>query len=230
MAGWLRRPRCQGLTVAQPPNRTRLSRATASKMRLGNVDMALNLVRSTALRWPLSQGRLRMQVAVLALISLAGSACVGNGVGVPAPPESGSAVPRTWPEIQSLILEPHCAQLCHHGGASPKGLSLESAVALQNLVGVASSELPSMQRVAPGHPENSYLIVKLAPSDMRRVGSRMPRTGPPFLTGGQVDALRRWITAGATKDWKADAADAGPTVVSGPDVDAGSQPDAQEEP
>ena len=192
--------------------------------------MATNLTRAFALRWPLSQGRLRMQVAVLALIGLLGGACVGNGVGVPAPPESGSAVPRTWPEIQALILEPHCAQLCHHGGASPKGLSLESAMALQNLVGVASAELPSMLRVAPGHPESSYLIVKLVPADMRRVGSRMPRTGPPFLTSGQIDALRRWITAGATKDWKANSADAGPTVVATPDVDAGSQPDTQEEP
>ena len=171
-----------------------------------------------------------MQSVAAGLVCMGLCACVGSGVGVPAPPESGSSVPRTWPEIQAQILDPKCAQLCHHGGGAPKGLSLENAVAYQNLVGVASAELPSLQRVAPGRPDESYLIVKVAPMDPRRVGSRMPRTGPPFLTGGQIAALRSWITAGASKDWKYDATDAGSTVVPTPDVDAGSQPDTQEDP
>jgi len=83
-----------------------------------------------------------------------------------------------------------------------------------------------MLRAAPGKPDDSDLSVKLAAAEPRRVGARMPRTGPPFLTGAQLSALRKWIAAGATTDWRADAADAGATVVPAPEVDAG---DAQEE-
>lgn len=156
------------------------------------------------------------------LLALTVAGCVGNGVGVPAPAEPGGAGPKTWPEIQSQILEPTCAQPCHHGGASPKGLALDSASAYKMLVGVASSEVPSMLRVAPGKPEDSYLIVKLVGSDPRRVGSRMPRTGPPFLSSAQVTALRHWIQAGATTDWKDQPADAEVLMV--PMPDAGGEP------
>lgn len=164
-----------------------------------------------------------MQVLLLTWLC---AACVGSGEGVPAPPESGGVAPRTWPEIQAQILEPMCAQSCHHGGASPKGLSLDNAVALQNLVGVAAAEVPSMQRVAPGRPEDSYLIVKIAAMDPRRVGARMPRNGPPFLTNAQIGALRKWIAEGASKDWHADAADAGATLL--PGAGAGADASADE--
>lgn len=56
-------------------------------------------------------------------------------------------------------------------------------------------------RVEPGWPEDSYLIVKIASTDPRRVGSRMPRTGPPFVSGRQVQAVKRWIRDGAAEDW-----------------------------
>jgi hypothetical protein len=67
------------------------------------------------------------------------------------------------------------------------------------LVGVASSRKAGAVRVIPGDPANSYLIHKLegGPS---LVGERMPRTGGPFLTQGQVDIIRRWIALGARND------------------------------
>jgi len=128
-------------------------------------------------------------------------ACVGSGEGVPAEGESGGEVPRTFGEIQTNVIGPMCAAPCHFGGAAPKGLSLEANVMLGNLVGVGSVEVPGMVRVLPGHPEDSYLITKVVPADPRRVSSRMPRTGPPFLTSAQVNALRQWIKEGAKADW-----------------------------
>jgi hypothetical protein len=33
-----------------------------------------------------------------------------------------------------------------------------------------------------------------------RVGERMPRTGGPYLTEGQVAIIKRWIALGAPND------------------------------
>lgn len=216
MLAWLKRPRCHGWTVAQALARQQTTRQRAIRQRMA-VPTALRV----QLRQVLPSAR-RLPIALALLCA----ACVGNGVGVPAPPEAGT-VPTTWPQIQAQILGPMCAQPCHHGGAAPKGLALDDAGALQNLVGVASAELPGMQRVAPGQPDESYLIVKVSATDARRVGARMPRTGPPYLTSGQIAALRKWISAGATTTWDANAIDAGSTMM--PGADSGAV-DAQEEP
>ena len=88
-----------------------------------------------------------------------------------------------------------CTQ-CHTGATAPLGLNLTSSVAYANLVGVPSRQKPALMRVAPGDPDNSYLVHKLeGRSDI--VGQRMPRTAGPFLTEGQMMVIRRWIALGA---------------------------------
>lgn len=91
-----------------------------------------------------------------------------------------------------------CTQ-CHTaagGRTPPQGLNLDAGAAYANLVGVASRQKPELQRVAPGSPDNSYLIHKLdGRADI--VGQRMPRTSGPFLTEGQMMVIRRWIELGA---------------------------------
>jgi hypothetical protein len=149
-----------------------------------------------------------------ALALCLGAACVGSGLGVPNDEPDPEAVPKTYQEIQSMIFDPMCAAQCHRGGAAPKGLSLEPLRAIKNLVGVESVEVPGLLRVAPGEPEQSYLISKILPADPRRVGSRMPRTGPPFVSTRQINAIKRWIAAGATETWI------------DRDIDAGARADA----
>jgi hypothetical protein len=71
------------------------------------------------------------------------------------------------------------------------------AAAHAALVGVASVQVPSLQRVSPGNPADSYLIRKLegAPGI---VGVQMPRPiGAPPLEQATIDAIRLWITNGA---------------------------------
>jgi hypothetical protein len=63
------------------------------------------------------------------------------------------------------------------------------------LVGIASLEVPALQRVTAGNPNNSYLIRKLE-GGPNIVGSRMPLLGPP-LPQTTIDAIRLWITNGA---------------------------------
>jgi hypothetical protein len=76
-------------------------------------------------------------------------------------------------------------------------LRLDNANSYGMLVGIASSESPGILRVAPGDPDNSYLIQKL--EGTASVGSQMPLGAPP-LEQASIDVIRQWISAGAIDD------------------------------
>ena len=76
------------------------------------------------------------------------------------------------------------------------GLTLDHDVAYAQLVNVASREQPGVMRVAPGNPDASYIVHKLE-GQPGIVGRRMPFNGPPYLTAGQIQIMRRWIEIGA---------------------------------
>lgn len=160
------------------------------------------------------------------LLWLASGACVGSGVGIPDAAGVSGEVPQSFEEIQLVIFDPSCVP-CHRGGAAPKGLSLEPGRSHSLLVGVPSTEVPELLRVAPGSANDSYLVAKLAPFDSRRIGGRMPRNGPPYLNDAQLRAIKRWIDDGAAVDWvdTGDQIDAG-IADAAPPYDAVSIPDA----
>ena len=111
----------------------------------------------------------------------------------PPPPEEEV----TLSQLQESIFSPRCA-VCHSGtGAElPESMNLTSvAESGAALVGVASTQQPAVLRVAPGDPENSYLIHKLE-GRAGIEGVRMP-FGGPFLSDAEIDQVRAWITAGA---------------------------------
>jgi hypothetical protein len=66
------------------------------------------------------------------------------------------------------------------------------------LVNVPSSQRPGAVLVIPGDPDNSYLVRKIEGRDIN--GLRMPRSGPPFMTDGQISVIRRWIEVGAPRN------------------------------
>jgi hypothetical protein len=66
-------------------------------------------------------------------------------------------------------------------------------------VNVASRGKAGAIRVIPGDPDNSYLVKKLEGS-AGISGRRMPFSGPPYLTDGQILILRRWIALGAPRN------------------------------
>lgn len=99
-------------------------------------------------------------------------------------------------DVVALFTERCSFAGCHGGGAPAAGLRLEPAVAFDNLIGVASTQQPAMQRVAPGAPEASYLIAKLSPTPP--VGSQMPLGGA--LTAAELALVRGWIAAGAPRE------------------------------
>jgi uncharacterized protein (TIGR03118 family) len=102
----------------------------------------------------------------------------------------------TLAQLQASIFTPRCSG-CHTGGggALPASMDLTSASATHAaLVGVTSQEVPALQRVSAGAPDNSYLIRKL--EGTQTVGGRMP-LGGPFLSQTEIDQVRAWIQAGA---------------------------------
>ncbi len=103
----------------------------------------------------------------------------------------------TLPSIQTNVFTPICAVPgCHVGASAQQGLMLDSVQnSFLDLVGVSSNEIPSLMRVDPGNPDNSYLVQKIegAPSI---VGAQMPLNQPPLSTD-QIDAIRQWILNGA---------------------------------
>jgi hypothetical protein len=90
---------------------------------------------------------------------------------------------------------------CHtNTGRNPSGgMNLNHDVAYDQIVNVPSARKPGAIRVIPGDPEHSYLVHKIEGlSDI--VGIRMPFSGPPYLTDGQILILKRWIANGAARN------------------------------
>lgn len=110
---------------------------------------------------------------------------------------SNGAAAATLTQLQAEIFGPICSG-CHNGvGTSLPGVqNLTSAAAtFKSLVGVPSIEQPSVERVNPGNPDVSYVVLKLegAPSIS---GARMP-FGGPYLSAAQIAQVESWISAGA---------------------------------
>jgi hypothetical protein len=139
----------------------------------------------------------KIVLVFLLLAPILASCTGGDGSGLPPRVPPGAFGPN-FSEIQASILAPSCATTgCHLGAGAPQGLRLDNANSYGMLVGVASSESPGILRVAPGDPDNSYLIQKL--EGTASVGSQMPLGAPP-LEQASIDVIRQWISAGAIDD------------------------------
>ena len=104
-------------------------------------------------------------------------------------------------DIQKKIFDSTCATpSCHGAGAASAGLDLSDGAAYSNLVGVPAANeaarAAGLLRVAPGDPDHSYLLLKLEGKLGPDEGVQMPLVGGP-LPASAIDAIRRWIAAGA---------------------------------
>lgn len=94
------------------------------------------------------------------------------------------------------IFSANCATSgCHTGGSPLAGLNLEPGQAYGNIVNVASTQIPAIQRVLPGDASNSYLYQKITDA-MGIMGSPMPFGSFP-LPQDDIDAIEAWINQGA---------------------------------
>jgi hypothetical protein len=127
--------------------------------------------------------------------------CAGNGQGLDSsgrPLAEGSgplALSADFNSLQANIFTPICS-VCHAGATAPQGLRLDAANSYNLLVGIPSSEVPSLLRVKSGDPDNSYIIQKL--EGHAAVGAQMP-FGGPYLPTTTIAFIRQWISNGALR-------------------------------
>jgi hypothetical protein len=95
-------------------------------------------------------------------------------------------------------LEARCSS-CHLTAEEPGKLALYTGRAYESLVDVPSVAGP-LKRVAPGDPEESFLVRKLdgTQADVGG-GARMPMGSAP-LPAELVTSIRAWIAAGAPRN------------------------------
>jgi hypothetical protein len=170
----------------------------AGTYRCDDIQLAqLTVIPATPGSIAIPAGRLAGAMALCAGLA----ACSGSGVGLDSngQPLSGSSSGGTVPlsadfdAIQANVFTPICS-VCHAGATAPQGLMLDAAHSYNLLVNVPSTEVPSILRVKPGDPANSYIIQKL--EGHAAVGGQMPLGETP-LPASTIAFIAQWITDGA---------------------------------
>jgi hypothetical protein len=135
-------------------------------------------------------------------------ACAGSGGGggTPKPackPPAGGATISYGQNIQP-IYDRSCAVAGCHGGAVPAGgLDLTTGHSYGQTVNVPSVQQPQVKRIAPGKPQQSYLVRKIgaAPGTPPISGTLMPQgcpgaglNGAQCLSADDMAAIVQWVT------------------------------------
>ena len=140
-----------------------------------------------------------MRSRLILILSLLAAAC--GKLETPTDPGGGGEPidpTATFTRVQNEIFTPTCAQInCHHPIGQQSQMVLNVAQAYAMTVNVNSVEMPSLKRVAPGDPTNSYLYRKI--TGVGITGDRMPQSLPP-LSDAQIKLVRDWIRRGAPND------------------------------
>ena len=110
--------------------------------------------------------------------------------------DTGSNVTtNTFSRVQSLVFTPSCASVnCHKGSSSQYNLDLSSGTAYSDLVNVPSGQMPTLNLVTQGNPNQSYLVQKI--EGTAEIGDQMPLNGQP-LNSSLRTLVRSWIGEGA---------------------------------
>lgn len=143
----------------------------------------------------------RLTPVLGAVIIVGVIACAGEGT----EPEDGNGNGRdeiSFSDHVQPIFNQSCAFSGCHGtqNTQPPGkpMVLVSGRAYANIVAVSSLQLPSMDRIEPDQPDDSYLIHKIEGTQVGvgGTGQRMPLSGC-CLSQAQIDTIRAWVEAGA---------------------------------
>jgi hypothetical protein len=128
--------------------------------------------------------RLRSSGSAL-LLAVAG--CSGGNDGTNMQPMASNPpsmmLSADFDSIQANIFTPICAG-CHSGANPAANLNLDAAHSYNDLVNVPSTEEPALDRVKPGDPTDSYLVIHL-----QKDGDGAPAGDIPFVV--------QWIQDGA---------------------------------
>jgi hypothetical protein len=98
-------------------------------------------------------------------------------------------------QVQPIFTANCTSAQCHDANMPQQGLNLTAGAAYAAIVGIAATECTSTKLVAPGQPDQSYLVFKLEGSGTCFTGSRMPKGAA--LTAAQIQLVRDWVANGA---------------------------------
>jgi hypothetical protein len=98
--------------------------------------------------------------------------------------------------IQQKVFSVSCLAGCHSGSNPDARQDLSPGASYANLVNVPSTQYSGWTRVVPGAPDRSMLMVQLGGEVGPELEGTMP-WGQPKLCDEEIDAIRRWIAAGA---------------------------------
>lgn len=142
-----------------------------------------------------------------------GGACYTDD-GSQARAGSCAATP-TLPPVQALLGSRCAGSSCHSSG--PGGIFPPLADSEPSTwVGLASHEVSGQPLVVPGHPEQSYLYMKVSGTQGPSGGALMPLGASTPIA--EAAAIHDWIAAGAPASCS--GADAGPAAVASADPNA----------
>jgi hypothetical protein len=104
-------------------------------------------------------------------------------------------------DVQPFLSGTCASSVCHGPNPPGKPMSLAAGQSYGNIVGVPSAQLPSMNRITPGNPDQSYLIHKLQGTHqvVSGTGQRMPAGQPP-LAPSVIAMMRQWVSEGAQRN------------------------------
>jgi mono/diheme cytochrome c family protein len=100
--------------------------------------------------------------------------------------DTGAILAPTYDDV-AAIWSQRCSG-CHTDGGAQAGLSLDAGESV--LVGVASTQVPTLSLVSYGDPEGSYLWLKITDAP-EIIGSRMPQGAA--LSDGEIGTIANWI-------------------------------------
>jgi len=139
--------------------------------------------------------RSKLILIMILLLTACGELRTPTSPGLGGEPIDPSA---TFTRVQNEIFSPTCAQLgCHDQIGQQSQMILSAGRAYGMIVNVPSVEIPSIDRVEPNDPANSYLYRKITGAGI--TGDRMPQSLPP-LSDAQIALVRNWIRRGAPND------------------------------
>ena len=152
-------------------------------------------------------GALSRPRSVASLVAVAAAFTALGCADFETPVDPTGGVPDVLVEVPSFsanvvpIFDKRCAVGgCHTIATHQAGLTLEPSVAYESIVGVSSTLQPSLERVTPFEPSQSWLVTMISADDVARQGiSRMPLATYP-LTDNQIATIVRWIEQGALRN------------------------------
>ena len=158
---------------------------------------------------------MRSSVLIVGVVWSALSACGGDssvgpsaGAGAAAPGNAGTgaaggmagAAGTIAPISFAQSIQPKIDEACNCHQSTPilmAPFSLKVGEAYGNLVGTASQQLPTMQRVKPGSLNESYLWHKINGTQLEVGGSGLIMPSNIPLSEEEIDLFARWIATGA---------------------------------